>query len=67
MRITIYKGYQNYLSHSFHYSELDKIKEQCYNLGIKYYTISYSEKEKLKYEELKEYEQFLKRRNKRDG
>ena len=52
MMITIYKGPRKYITHHFHYSELDNIKETCYNLGIKYYTISYSEKEIEKYEQL---------------
>ena len=50
--ITLYKGPKNYITHHFNYSELDNIKEVCYNLGIKYYTISYSEKEIEKYEQL---------------
>ena len=57
MMITIYKGYNNYLTHSFKATELDNIKEVCYSLGIKWYTISYND------EEMKEYEQFSKRHN----
>jgi len=57
MMITIYKGYQNYITHHFSAKDLDKIKEICYSLGIKWYTISYTNKE---YEE---YEQFSKRHN----
>jgi len=45
MMITIYKGYQNYITHHFPAKELDKIKEVCYSLGIKWYTISKSDKE----------------------
>lgn len=54
--ITLYKN-KNTLSHSFPAKELDKIKEICYSLGIKWYTISYTQKE---YEE---YEQFSKGNN----
>ena len=56
MMITIYKN-QKTLSHHFKAIDLDKIKKICYDMGIKYYTISYTEKEK------KEYEQFSKRHN----
>ena len=52
MMITIYKGYKKYISHNFKAKELDKIKEICYNLGIKYYTIAYNEKEMIEYEQL---------------
>lgn len=55
--ITIYKGYQNYMSHYFHIKDLDKIKKICYDMGIKWYTISKSEKE------MNEYEQFSKGNN----
>ena len=54
--ITLYKN-KNTLSYSFSPKDLDKIKEVCYSLGIKWYTISYTQKE---YEE---YEQFSKRHN----
>ena len=57
MMITIYKGYNNYLTHSFPAKELDNIKKVCYDLGIKWYTISDND------EEMKEYEQFSKRHN----
>lgn len=40
------------MTHHFKPQELDNIKEVCYSLGIKYYTISYNEKEKLEYEQL---------------
>ena len=50
--ITIYRGYKNYITHNFKAKELDKIKEICYNLGIKYYTIAYNEKEMIEYEQL---------------
>lgn len=52
MMITIYKGSKNYMTHSFPAKELDKIKEICYSMGIKWYTISYNEKEKIEYERL---------------
>ena len=55
--ITIFKGYNNYLTHSIPSTELDNIKKVCYDLGIKWYTISYND------EEMKEYEQFSKRHN----
>jgi len=57
MMITIYKGYNNYFTHSFPSKDLDKIKKACYDIGIKWYTISYTDKE---YEE---YERFSKRNN----
>jgi hypothetical protein len=59
MRLTIYKK-QKYISLDFSAKNLDKIKDFCYNEGIKYYTLSYSEKE------MKEYEQFFKGHNKRN-
>jgi hypothetical protein len=51
MMITIYKNKQ-YMTHHFPPTELDNIKEFLYNENIKWYTISYSEKEKLEYEQL---------------
>jgi len=57
MMITIYKSYNQYLTFNFPAIELDKIKKICYDIGIKWYTISYTQKE---YEE---YEQFSKRNN----
>ena len=61
MRITIYKRYNDYISHDFPPQELDNIKEVLYSLNIKWYTISYTEKEMI------EYERFFKRDNKRNG
>ena len=52
MMITIYKGPKNYLTHCFKPQELDNIKQTCYSMGIKWYTISYTEKEKIEYERL---------------
>ena len=52
MMITIYKGYNNYMSHCFPPQELDNIKQICYSMGIKWYTISYTEKENEEYERL---------------
>ena len=60
MRITIYKRYNDYISHDFPPQELDNIKEVLYSLNIKCYTISYTEKEMI------EYERFFKRDNKRN-
>ncbi len=57
MMITIYKGYNNYITHNFPATELDNIKKVCYDLGIKWFTISYND------EEMKEYERFSKRHN----
>jgi hypothetical protein len=57
MMITIYKQHNKYMSYNFPAIELDKIKKICYDIGIKYYTISYTQKE---YEE---YEQFSKGHN----
>ena len=50
--ITIYKGPRNYMTHSFSPQELDNIKEICYSMGIKWYTISYTTKEIEEYERL---------------
>jgi len=45
------------MTHNFVPQELDKIKQLCYSMGIKWYTISYTEKEQ------KEYERFFKINN----
>jgi len=50
MMIAIYKGFKNYMTHHFPPQELDNIKQICYSMGIKWYTISYTETERLKYE-----------------
>ena len=55
--ITIYKSPKNYLTHCFKPQELDNIKQICYSMGIKWYTVSYTTKE---YEE---YERFFKTNN----
>ena len=52
MRITIYKKYNEYISHDFPPQELDNIKQTCYSMGIKWYTISYTETEMIEYERL---------------
>ena len=52
MRITIYKRYNYYMTHSFSPEDLDKVKEFCYNNNIKYYVLSYSDKEMIEYERL---------------
>ena len=57
MRITIYKNPKEYESIDFPPHKLDKIKEACYNMNIKWYTISYTDKE------MKEYERLSKRHN----
>ena len=51
MMITIYKRYNNYMTHSFPATELDNIKKMCYDIGIKWYTISYNDKEIIEYEQ----------------
>ena len=51
MRITIYKQ-RKYESYDFKPQELDKVKDFCYNNNIKYYTISYNDKEIIEYERL---------------
>ena len=51
MMITIYKGYNNHISHSFPAKELDNIKQICYDMNIKWYTISYNDKEMIEYEQ----------------
>ena len=60
MRITIYRRYNDYISLDFSPKELDNIKKQCYSMGIKWYTISYTDKE------IMDYERFFKRNNKRN-
>jgi hypothetical protein len=57
MRITIYRRYNDYISLDFPPQELDKIRKQCYSMGIKWFTISYTDKE------IEEYEQFSKGHN----
>ena len=52
MRITIYKSPKEYESIDFPPHKLDKIKEACYNMNIKWYTISYTETEMIEYERL---------------
>ena len=52
MMITIYKGYNNYLTHNFKATDIDNIKQICYDLNIKLYTISYNDKEMIEYEQL---------------
>ena len=52
MMITIYNGPRKYMTHHFKPQELDNIKQICYSMGIKWYTISYTEKEKIEYERL---------------
>ena len=52
MRITIYKKYNEYISHDFPPQELDNIKQTCYSMNIKWYTISYTDKEMIEYERL---------------
>ena len=52
MRITIYNKYNEYISHDFPPQELDNIKQTCYSMGIKWYTISYTDKEMIEYERL---------------
>ena len=51
MMITIYKD-RKYITHQFPPEELDNIKEICYSMCIKWYTISYNEKEIMEYERL---------------
>jgi len=51
MMITIYKD-RKYMTHQFPPQELDKIRKECYSMGIKWYTISYNEKEIMEYERL---------------
>ena len=60
MRITIYRRYNEYISLDFGPPELDKIYDFLYSENIKWYTLSYTEKE------MEEYERFFKRHNKRD-
>ena len=58
MRITIYRRYNDYISLDFGAPELDKIYDFVYSENIKWYTLSYTEKE------MEEYERFFKRDNK---
>ena len=39
------------MSHSFPATELDNIKKVCYDMNIKWYTISYNDKEMIEYEQ----------------
>ena len=50
MMITIYNGPRKYMTHCFKPQELDNIKQICYSMGIKWYTISYTDKEREIYE-----------------
>ena len=59
MRITIYRRYNEYISLDFGLRKHDKIYDFLYNENIKWYTLSYTEKE------MEEYERFFKRHNKR--
>ena len=52
MKITIYKSYNDYISMIFHLMSFDNIKQTCYSMGIKWYTISYTDKEMIEYERL---------------
>ena len=52
MRITIYKRYNDYISLDFPPQELDNVKDFLYSEGIKWYTISFNEKEMIEYEQL---------------
>jgi len=52
MKVTIYNKYDHYISHNFLPKELDNIKQICYDMGIKWYTISYTEQEIIEYERL---------------
>ena len=60
MRITIYRRYNDYISLDFGAPELDKIYDFVYSENIKWYTLSYTEKE------MEEYERFFKGHNKRN-
>ena len=40
------------MSHNFPPQELDNIKQVCYDMGIKWYTISYTDTEWIEYERL---------------
>ena len=52
MRITIYKRYNEYTSLDFPPDKLDIIRQSCYSMNIKWYTISYTDKEMIEYERL---------------
>jgi hypothetical protein len=60
MRITIYRRYNDYISLDFGAPELDKIYDFVYSENIKWYTLSYTEKE------MEEYERFFKGHNQRN-
>ena len=51
MMITIYNK-QKTMTHNFPAKELDNIKKVCYDMGIKWYVISYNDKEMMEYEQL---------------
>jgi len=52
MRITIYKKPNEYESFDFPPSKLDIIKQACYSMNLKWYTICYTDKEMIEYEQL---------------
>ncbi len=52
MKITVYRRYDDYISQNFLPTELDSVRELCYINNIKWYTISYTEKEWDEYERL---------------
>ncbi len=60
MRITIYRRYNDHISLDFGAPELDKIYNFVYSENIKWYTLSYTEKE------MEEYERFFKGHNQRN-
>jgi len=52
MEIMIYSNGKVSERYHFKPQELDKVKDFCYNNNIKWYTISYSDKEIMEYEQL---------------
>jgi len=57
MKVTIYRRYNDYISHNFSHQELDNVRKLLYINNIKWYTISYTDTEWI------EYERFSKRHN----
>lgn len=52
MKLTIYRRYNDYISHDFPPQELDNVRKLLYSNNIKWYTISYTEKEQIEYDRL---------------
>jgi len=52
MKLTVYRRYNEYISHDFPPQELDNIRKLLYSNNIKWYIISYIDSEMIEYERL---------------